>query len=277
MLLEEWLRAHDGAAHSSDIYAAGFSKHAIAAGVRSGRMLRFRRSWIALRECDSAILAAIGIGGRLTCVSAARKLGLWVPTHAGVHVAVSPGAARIKTEGLRVHWSTGPAPAAARAVVDPLINVLHHVARCQELAAALAIWESALNKKLVDAAVLERIEWHSERADHIVALCTNLSDSGLETHFVDLMRAIGVAVQQQVWIDGHPIDALIGDRLVVQLDGFAHHSSPADRRRDIEADARLRLRGYTVVRFDYYQVLFQPDLVQNVIRAAIAQGLHRAA
>lgn len=277
MLLEEWLRAHDGAAHSSDIYAAGFSKHAIAAGVRSGRMLRFRRSWIALRECDSAILAAIGIGGRLTCVSAARKLGLWVPAHAGVHVAVSPGAARIKTEGLRVHWSTGPAPTAARAVVDPLINVLHHVARCQELAAALAIWESALNKKFVDAAVLERIEWHSERANHIAALCTKLSDSGLETHFVDLMRAIGVAVQQQVWIDGHPIDALIGDRLVVQLDGFAHHSSPADRRRDIEADARLRLRGYTVVRFDYYQVLFQPDLVQNVIRAAIAQGLHRAA
>ncbi|MFY9713731.1 MAG: DUF559 domain-containing protein [Microbacterium sp.] len=175
-----------------------------------------------------------------------------------------------------MHWSTGPTPA-ARAVVDPLINVLHHVARCQEPAHALAIWESALNKKLVDSAVLERIEWHSDRAKRLVALCTDLSDSGLESHFVCLMRAIGVPVRQQVWLDGHPVDALIGDRLVVQLDGFAHHSTPADRRRDIEADARLRLRGYTVFRFDYHQVLFQPDMIQNIIRAAIAQGLHRAA
>lgn len=176
-----------------------------------------------------------------------------------------------------MHWSTGPTPTAARAVIDPLINVLRNVARCQEPAHALATWESALNKKLVDAAVLERIEWRSDRANRLVALCTDLSDSGLETHFVDLMRAIGVAVRQQVWLDGHPVDALIGDRLVVQLDGFAHHSSPADRRRDIEADARLRLRGYTVLRFDYHQVLFQPEMIQNIIRAAIAQGLHRAA
>ncbi len=93
---------------------------------------------------------------------------------------------------------------------------------------------------------MDRIEWRSARASRIAAVADVLSDSGLETHFVILMRSIGVVVVQQVWVDGHPLDALIGDRLVVQLDGFAHHSSTQDRRRDIEADARLRLRGYTV-------------------------------
>lgn len=88
-----------------------------------------------------------------------------------------------------------------------------------------------------------------------------LSDSGLESYFIELMRAIGVRVRQQVRIDGHPVDALIDDRLVVQLDGFAFHSSAADRRQDIAADVRLRLLGYTVLRFDYQQVLFQPELV----------------
>ncbi|WP_251444597.1 DUF559 domain-containing protein [Microbacterium sp. USTB-Y] len=90
------------------------------------------------------------------------------------------------------------------------------------------------------------------------------------------MRQIGVRVRQQVWIDGHPVDILIGDRLIVQLDGFEHHRTAADRRRDIRADARLAVRGYTVLRFDYAQVLFEKAFVQESVRAAMAQGLHLA-
>lgn len=277
MDLEQWISKRGGAAHTSDIYAAGFSRNAVARAVQSGRMLRIRRSWILLPECSSpAIIGALRVGGRLTCVSEAERRGLWVPAYDDIHVAVLPGAARINTEGLRVHWSSGPAPVARREARDPLINVLDHVARCQRLVDALAIWESALNKRLIDGAVLQRVRWRSSRARRLADVSSKLSDSGLETYFVELMRAIGVVVRQQVWIDGHPVDALIGDRLVVQIDGFAHHSDAADRRRDIEADARLRLRGYTVLRFDYYQVLFQPEKVQEIIRAAMAQGLHLA-
>jgi len=102
-------------------------------------------------------------------------------------------------------------------------------------------------------------------------------DSGVETEFLLLMKAIGIGVRQQVWIDRRPVDALIGEKLVVQLDGFEHHSSAPARRRDIQADARLRLRGFTVLRFDYYQVFFRPELVQDLVLAAVAQGLHLAA
>ena len=277
MFLEEWLRRRGGAAHTSDIYAAGFSRSAVSASVRGGGMLRIRRSWIVLDDCDAAIVAAVRVGGRLTCVSAAERIGLWTPAHEDVHVVVAPGATRLESTGLRVHWSGGPAPVGARATVDPLINVLHHVARCVEPVGAMAIWESALNKRLVDASVLQGIRWRSTRARRLADLAGALSDSGLETHFLELMRSVGIAVRQQVWIDGHPVDALIGDRLVVQLDGFAHHSDPVARRRDIEADARLRLRGYTVLRFDYVQVLFQPEKVVEIVRSAVAQGLHLAA
>jgi very-short-patch-repair endonuclease len=276
MFLEEWMRRHDGVAHSSQIYAAGFSKRTVAVAVQSGRMLRVRRSWLVLRDCHPDRAAAARVGGRLTCVSAAQALELWVPAHEHVHVAVSPTSARFDAHGLRVHWSNGPAPFAPRAAVDPLINVLFHVARCQPQPDALAIWESALNKGLIGSEALRRVSWRSERAAALAALASHLSDSGLETHFVDLMRAIGVTPRQQVWIDGHPVDTLIGDRLVVQLDGFAYHSDAAARRRDIAADVRLRLLGYTVLRFDYQQVLFNPDFVRDSVLTAIAQGLHLA-
>ncbi|WP_260857453.1 endonuclease domain-containing protein [Microbacterium sp. 1.5R] len=151
------------------------------------------------------------------------------------------------------------------------------MARCQERVDALAIWESALRQGLADPAVLSRVQWRSTQAEALASVASSLSDSGLETHFVDLMRRHGVRVRQQVRIDGHPVDGLIGDCLVTQLDGFAHHSSAADRRRDIEADARLRLRGYTVLRFDYVQVLFHPEAVAEIVLMAMAQGLHLVA
>jgi very-short-patch-repair endonuclease len=72
-----------------------------------------------------------------------------------------------------------------------------------------------------------------------------------------------------------PVDALVGQRLVIQLDGFARHGDAALRGRDIDADVRLRLRGYNVVRFDYHQVFFLPDLVADIVRTALAQRRHR--
>ncbi|KJL46698.1 hypothetical protein RS84_03338 [Microbacterium hydrocarbonoxydans] len=276
MLLEEWLSRHDGAAHTSDIYAAGFSRHAISKGIESGRMLRLRRSWIVLRDCEADIVSAVAAGGRLTCVSEARRLGLWVPDDDVVHISVRSERSHFDKNAFSVHWSRGPAPTRARAPIEPLINVLDHVARCQEPPQALAIWESGLNKRLIAAPVLHAVHWTGNRARRIAAIASSLSDSGMETEFVILMRAIGIHVRQQAWIDGHRVDALIGDRLIIQLDGFAHHSDAVARRRDIEADARLRLRGYTVLRFDYYQVFFQPEFVQETIRTAIAQLLHIA-
>lgn len=274
MLLEQWLSRHEGAAHTSDLYAHGFSRHRISAAVAEGRVQRIRRSWIALNDCDPAVVAAVRVGGRLTCVSAARRMGLWTPDDSAVHVVVRPEAGRIDREGLRVHWSIAPAPVRRHEIVDPLVNVLHHVARCLPRSSALAVWESALNLRAIDVDVLSHIMWRGDRVRRVAGSVSRLSESGLETEFLSLMAGIGIRVRQQAMIDGHRVDGLIGELLVIQLDGFAHHSDAAARRRDIEADARLRLRGYTVVRFDYTQLFFQPDLVQEIIRTAVAQGLH---
>lgn len=116
--------------------------------------------------------------------------------------------------------------------------------------------------------------WRSPRAADIARIAEALSDSGLESHFRALLAAAGISARQQVRIDGHRVDALIGERLVVQLDGFAFHSAPADRRRDLDQDARLVLRGYTVLRFDYAQVMLEPATVIDRVRTALAQGLH---
>lgn len=274
MDLLPWLAAHGGVSHTSALYQAGFSKHSLAAAASIGTVDRVRRSWIVLPDAPPERIRAAQLGGRVTCVTQAAAQGLWAPRDPDVHITVAANASRHDSDGVRLHWGSGPAPASAQEVVDPLINVLFHVARCLSAADALAVWESAIRKKKISIDVLRSVRWRSESARRLMRAADILSDSGLETHFVALMREIGVVVRQQIIIDGHPVDALIGDRLVVQLDGFQFHSSAKDRRRDLRADARLALRGFLVLRFDYAQLMFEPRFVQDTVRAAMAQARH---
>ena len=100
---------------------------------------------------------------------------------------------------------------------------------------------------------------------------------GLETIFISRVRRRGVSVRQQIVIAGHAVDALIGERLVVQIDGYMFHSSAADRGRDVAHDAELVARGYTVLRFTYAQLIHDWPSVDRSIGRALAAGLHRAA
>ncbi|WZO32683.1 endonuclease domain-containing protein [Microbacterium sp. LWS13-1.2] len=273
--LLEWIDQRHGVSHTSQLRVAGYTAREIADGVARGDLHRVRRSWLVRPDADERRVKAASVGGRATCLSGAEMLGLWVPDHPEVHVAVQATASRNATEGVRLHWASAPAPVSRTMTEEPVVNILFHVARCVEPRDALAVWESAIRAKKAMAATLKRVAWRSSAASEFARLASELSDSGLETRFVHGMKQVGVPVQQQVTIDGHRIDGRVGDSLLVQLDGFEFHSSAQDRRRDLEADARLVLRGYVVLRFDYFQVFFRWEYVVETILMAIAQRLHR--
>ncbi|MEZ3159736.1 DUF559 domain-containing protein [Microbacterium sp. BWT-B31] len=275
----EWLGRKGGVTHTREAGLAGYASRTIAEAERRDLVRRIRRSWIVLPGTDAATLAAVSVGGRVTCVTAASALGMWVP-HAAQgavpHVAVPSTAGRIPREGIRLHWARGPAPIPAHAVREHPLNVLAHVATCLDRVDALAVWNSAARMPRLEPDVLRSVAWSDARARKLARAVSVLSDSGLETHAVEGLRALGLRVRQQVWVADQPVDVLVGDRLVVQLDG-AHHLEQAQRRRDIRHDSRLRLMGYTVMRFDYQQVLFDWPFVESTITAAVAQRLHLVA
>jgi very-short-patch-repair endonuclease len=86
----------------------------------------------------------------------------------------------------------------------------------------------------------------------------------------------GVRLRYQVQLAGHPVDFLIGTHLVIQIDGWGFHVSSADRTRDVRHDAELRMRGYTVLRFSYAQVIYRWWEVERIIAEAVSRGLHLA-
>lgn len=210
----------------------------------------------------------------LTCVTQARRLGLWVLRDDVMHVAAPPhrhvGAL---DAGTHIHWARPLVPRHPDALVDPVENVLALVAACRPFEEALVVWESVLRRQLVTRETLQRLPLATV-ARRVLEECSLYSDSGLETLIPVRLRFLTLPIRQQVWLAGHAVDFLIGDRLVLQIDG-GHHVG-VQRRSDIAHDARLALRGYHVMRLDYVQVMQRWPEVHDMIVRAIAQGLHQA-
>ena len=276
MDISSWLALNGGIAHSTQALRAGFTRYAIGQGIASGACARIRRDWLALPTAPADLGAAAAFGGRVACLSVASRLELWHLADGMTHVSLPSNAAAPASKALRVHWSAGPVPVARFALVEPIENALVHIAECQPFENALAVWDSALNKNLVSEAALARLHLRSAAARAVRAVASRLADSGLETLPVTRLAAIGIRVRQQVMLDGHRVDGLIGDRLVLQSDGFSFHSTAEQRREDIAHDRRLALLGYTVLRYDYRQILGDWPCIETEILRALAQGLHLA-
>lgn len=197
-----------------------------------------------------------------------------------VHLHLTPGT---NSSGLgsswsgTVHWNKPIAPYDRHTLVAPVEDALAHIAACLPFDTALVLWESAARQEGISAEALRSIPFPSRAARELAATVTGLSDSGLETLVVTPLRRWGLRVRQQVKLAGHFVDVLIGDRLVLQIDGYEYHSSSAQRTRDIAHDAELRLRGYTVLRFSYAQIVRDWPAMEATIRRALATGLHLAA
>lgn len=267
--------AGGGVVRVAALRAAGVPRRAIEQAVGVHELVRPRNGWVALPDADPLLVAAARAGVVLSCLTQAERLGLWVLGDGAVHVAAPPHRhiAEVKEE-TRVHWARPLVPRHPDALVDPAENVLALIARCQPRERALAVWESALRRGLVTRETL-RLMPLTPTARSILDECALHSDSGLETFIPVRLRFLRLPIRQQVWLAGHPVDFLIGDRLVLQIDG-GHHVG-AQRRSDIAHDARLMLLGYHVIRIDYVQIMTQWAEVHDVIVRAVAQGLHRAA
>lgn len=268
------MREAGGIARVTGLVRAGHSRHYVQLAVAAGALRRVRRDWVATPGADADLESAARRGVVLSCVTQATRLGLWVLGGEGEHVAAGPHDRIRVEEATTVHWATPVVPRDPDVLADPIENVLGLVAVCQPHEAALAIWESALRQGMIDRRTLERLTL-PPAGRVLLAEAEVFADSGLETIFRTRLRRFRLRLRSQMWIAGHHVDHLIGDRLIVQIDG-GHHVD-AQRMSDNAHDAALRLLGFTVIRVGYTQVIDDWPSVQWLIMQAIAQGLHRAA
>lgn len=269
------VRAAGGVMRSTSAIAQGHSQWVIDAAIHGRLLTRVRRVWLAVPDADHNVLRAAQGGVVLTCVTQAQRLGLWVLRADRIHAGAPSSSGRVDVPaGTVVHWARPLVPRSPDSLVDSVENVLALSASCLPHDEALAVWESALRKGLVDRATLERLKL-SATARALLEEANPFADSGLESFVPPRLRWLGIRIIPQAWIAGHRVDFLIGDRLILQIDG-AHHVGD-QRTSDISHDAALLLAGYHVLRVGYDQVVNRWPEVQELIMRAVAQGLHRVA
>lgn len=82
------------------------------------------------------------------------------------------------------------------------------------------------------------------------------------------------------WVSNHPVTvnghryrldlAFLDQRLAIELDGWAFHSTPSTFRRDRARQNELLLDGWLVLRFTWHDLVRAPDRVVAEIQAALA-------
>jgi very-short-patch-repair endonuclease len=268
------LTASGGVARIRALREAGHSRRTLDRALAEGSVLRVSKTWVALPGADRQLTAAAKRGVVLTCVTQARRLGVFVLDRDDTpHFAARPHAGRAGGSPAHIHWARPLVPRHPDLLVNPIENALALVATCQPYEAALVVWESAFRKKLIEPHALARFAL-PPAARRLLADAGIYSDSGLETLVLPRLRWLDLPLRRQIWIHGHRVDVLIGDRLALQLDGGTHIG--AQREADIAHDAALTLMGYHVIRVGYSQVVHRWHEVQDHIMRAVAQGLHLA-
>lgn len=271
-MYRQLLKPRGGIIRTSELIAAGLSRYRIGKELEAGRLQRVRKGWVALPDADPELLRAAHHGLMLSCITHARHIGLWVRDDSIRHYAVPRAGAERRPPQARLHYRRPVVPRPPYSLSDALPNSLVCIAHCQTFEDAVATWDSALNKQLISYAEIARLPI-SRAARNVLAATSPFADSGLESYVRIRLRWLRVPLRSQTWIHGHRVDFLIGDRLVLQIDGSTH--TGRQRTSDNRHDAILQLNGYRVIRVGYAQIMHHWHEVQDLIMRAVAAGLHR--
>ena len=98
--------------------------------------------------------------------------------------------------------------------------------------------------------------------------------SEAEARFLALMRKAELpAPETNVRVGDYEVDFLWrSERLVVEVDGIAYHSSTRSFENDRRRDARLAARGLTVVRVTWKQIVREPEAMLVRLAQTFARG-----
>lgn len=278
-----------GLAATHELLTCGYTSRQLSAAVAGGRLIRVRQGWYTAPGTAEIHQQAVRVGGRLTCVSAARMLGLMVREPAELHIAVVPTSSRLRDTanksarlvrgrppGVIVHWTDRPAglQRLQRLPLDAMLDM----AVCQSPEVTIAAVDSAI--RLGSVALLEWLECTNTlppRLAVLLAAVDGRSESITESIARVRLRGLGLEPRLQVQITGvGRVDMLVGTRLVLELDGWKYHSDLAAFESDRSRDAKLSVRGFRVLRFSYHQIMNNWSEVKAAVLAAVARGDHLA-
>lgn len=276
------------------LLAAGLSAKAIGARVRAGRLLTLHRGVYAVGHDRLtrdghwlAAVLAVGTGAVLSHREAAALHGLRPSSRPKVDVTV---AAQRRVPGIQVHrverldaidtTAVGgiPVTTIARTLVD-LATVVPP--RALRKAIDEAERSHRLDVREIEAVLTRTRTRNGNGLRRVRGALAELATLGAPVTRSELEDAFLVLLDVQRlprprtnrWIEGMEVDAVWpASRVVVELDGYAHHGGRRAFQDDRTRSNDLQAAGWTVLRFTYADVTQRPRDTADRVQRALAQA-----
>jgi len=168
-----------------------------------------------------------------------------------------------------------------------VVRTVFDCAATLPLTESLAVADSALRadpslRPALRARAEERSGPRALRIRAVVGLASPLAANPFESALRALALIAGVPVRPQVEIElptGEVIRPDLVDRrhrIVIEADSVEYHAGSQAFRRDVERTTALSSDGWLVLRFTWWQVMFEPDQVISTLRRAVVTARGRA-
>ena len=254
------------------------SRRRLRTSVARGDILRVGKNRYALPTASVGLRAAGKLSGLASHRSAAAHHGwelAFQPERPEVIVPRNRNVEPRRRAGIDVRWRD-VAPEDQRGMVTDHYRTVIDCARDLPFSEALAVADSALRHGDIDQdRLIERVLELPSTGRQKALKVAEAADGRAANPFESVLRAIardvpGLDVRPQVLIQergfvGRPdlVDARL--RLVIEADSFAWHGSRKALKKDCERYNALVIRWWTVLRFAYEHVMFEPDYVRDVL------------
>lgn len=275
------LAAFGGAARWARLCQCGVSERDLRQAVASAGVLSVGDGGYVLPGADPALVAAVRLGGVASHASAARlhRLDLWRPID-GIDVTVRRGS-HPQSCRVRVHRvNLRPDEIDFQLPITSVLRTAIDCGRSLPLPDAVVILDSAMRGGRVNSAALKAAA-SSARGHGAVALrravehADALAGSALESALRLLLLLVDARLETQVKIPDvgpGPVDFVLDGWLVIEADGFEHHSSRDDYKKDRARSNGVVVRGYTLLRFTWEDVKLRPWWVLAQVHAVLRRG-----
>jgi very-short-patch-repair endonuclease len=277
--------ARSGGVAETRTLVAFTSRRRVAAALGRGEIVRDARGRYALPTADQARREAHRLSGVITGASAAAAHGWELKTQPALPTVTVPSkrkVAPVRRGDVDLRWRDIAPHDVWDGVLRPVQTVVD-CARTLPFDEALAVADSALRHGAVTSSEVRRSAEQVRTTGRAQALRVAREASGLAANpFESVLRAIaldvpGLALRPQVviaeggWV-GRPDLVDTARRLVVEAESFEFHGRRAALRRDCERYTALTLLGWTVLRFAWEHVMFEPEYVAGCLHAAAGRG-----
>ena len=272
-----------GGACTRRVLVAQCGRSAVDRALSDGTLLRVGRGRYALPSASAAVRAAATVGGILSMRSAAQRHGWGQKLVPELPDVTFPRNHHLPHSARRLvvpHWSD-IAPEDIEDGATGMRRTLVDCMRMLPLEEALAIVDSALRVGDVTLANLQQIAFEMRGRGRARAMAVAAMASAKPANpYESTLRAIastvpGLEVHPQHPIRVSPTRVLHGDLadpvlgIVIEAESFAWHGKTAALTRDCVRYNAFTIGGWVVVRFSWYQVMFEPAYVLSVLESTV--------